>query len=59
MQKLNFGFKMLEDDVDHFYIRFMVIDSGIGIESFRQANIFNLFENNKKVPLENYFKIRN
>lgn len=28
---------------DHFYIRFLVLDTGIGIEKDRISNIFNLF----------------
>jgi K+-sensing histidine kinase KdpD len=35
----------------HEYIRFMVIDSGIGISDDRLGSIFNLFEHNQNNPL--------
>lgn len=38
------------------YLRFMVIDSGLGIDKDRLKNIFNLFEASDSLPLKDTFK---
>lgn len=45
-------FKKTEPAKSEFFIRFEVIDTGLGIEKERIGSIFNLFEHNQNVPLK-------
>lgn len=44
---------------DHFYIRFLVLDTGIGIEKDRISNIFNLFQRNESTSIQEQIKSNN
>lgn len=57
MQKeLRFAKEKEGKKIKQSYIRFMVIDSGVGIPKERLKNIFNLFEHSDQMPLKDSAK---